>query len=464
MGSMVTCPPPVRQRCFVIMPFGKKKFSTGVEVDFDSVYANLIGPAVERAGLEPLRADTEMFGGIIHTNMLEQILLCDYAVADMTMDNANVFWELGVRHGFWPTGTVLLRGNPPVPVSRVPFDLNFMKYLPYQLDEKGGLTGIEDTALKLTDLLLHTQENVVVDSPLYSLIQGIKPPEIDRRKTDTLRIRFTRKPEPFYRELDEAFKKKDKGEALAEFVGKYSVRTLDSSAQVAVFLSFREKSMWKDMVEFYCLMGACVRESVLAREQYALALNRFGGPESQESYEAERILLELLEQRGDSSETCALLGRIYKDRYDGALKAGRDEEALGYLEQAIESYLRGFEADPRDAYPGINTATLMFLMGEGELKKHRDLLPAVKWAARLRTTRKDSDYWDFATLIEAAVLDDDWDIIPPLVGKAMIKGPTPWMVESTINNLGLIREVRERRGLDAQKLNSLIERMGNLKK
>lgn len=39
------------------MPFGKKVDATGLTIDFDAVYADLIAPAVEEAGLEPLRAD-----------------------------------------------------------------------------------------------------------------------------------------------------------------------------------------------------------------------------------------------------------------------------------------------------------------------------------------------------------------------------------------------------------------------
>jgi hypothetical protein len=41
---------------------------------------------------------------------------CDFAVADLTTANANVFYELGVRHAVKPATTVLLfaaDGNPP---------------------------------------------------------------------------------------------------------------------------------------------------------------------------------------------------------------------------------------------------------------------------------------------------------------------------------------------------------------
>ncbi|MFZ9132502.1 MAG: hypothetical protein ACO21B_04630, partial [Gemmobacter sp.] len=77
----------------------------GRPIDFDSVYDKIIAPAVSEAGMEPLRADEEAAGGIIHKPMFERLLLCDYALADLTTANANVFYELGVRHAARPATT-----------------------------------------------------------------------------------------------------------------------------------------------------------------------------------------------------------------------------------------------------------------------------------------------------------------------------------------------------------------------
>ncbi len=87
-----------RPLCFVLMPFGSKPDGTGQMVDFDAVYRDLIAPAIGDAGMEPLRADEEMAGGIIHKPMYERLILCEYAVADLTTANANVFYELGLRY------------------------------------------------------------------------------------------------------------------------------------------------------------------------------------------------------------------------------------------------------------------------------------------------------------------------------------------------------------------------------
>ena len=65
----------VRPLCFVLMPFGKKPDASGVQIDFDAVYRDFIAPAIEGASLQPVRADEEMTGGIIHKPMFERLML-----------------------------------------------------------------------------------------------------------------------------------------------------------------------------------------------------------------------------------------------------------------------------------------------------------------------------------------------------------------------------------------------------
>src|ERR1700739_1078875 len=102
------------------MPFGRKPTSAGATVDFDAVYQDLIAPGIDAAGLDPIRADQELTGGIIHTPMFERLILCEFAVADLTTANANVFYELGVRHAVRPASTVLVFAADG---TRMPFDL-----------------------------------------------------------------------------------------------------------------------------------------------------------------------------------------------------------------------------------------------------------------------------------------------------------------------------------------------------
>src|SRR5262245_55676120 len=92
-----------RQTCFIDMPFGNKVDpKTGVTVAFDQIYEEGILPAVTDAGLQCIRGDREVTGGLIHTAMFARLLIAEFVVADMTTANPNVFYELGVRHAARP--------------------------------------------------------------------------------------------------------------------------------------------------------------------------------------------------------------------------------------------------------------------------------------------------------------------------------------------------------------------------
>ena len=84
--------------CFVVMPFGRKSSPEGLVIDFDQVYQQLIAPAIEAAELEPLRADEDEVGGFIHKPMFERLILCEFAVADLTLANptCSMNWAFGM--------------------------------------------------------------------------------------------------------------------------------------------------------------------------------------------------------------------------------------------------------------------------------------------------------------------------------------------------------------------------------
>ena len=164
------------------MPFGKKPDETGGTVDFDAVYAGVIAPAVEAAGMEPLRADEEVGGGLIHRPMFERLILCEYAVADLTTANANVFYELGIRHAARPWSTVLIYAGQ----SRLPFDVAPLRAIPYGLSLGGEPAEAEGIRKAITERLEKARD-AVPDSPIYELVEDF--PDVDRTKTDVFRDR-----------------------------------------------------------------------------------------------------------------------------------------------------------------------------------------------------------------------------------------------------------------------------------
>lgn len=429
-----------RPLCFVLMPFGKKPDVMGSMIDFDAVYKELIAPAIEEAGLEALRADEEVAGGIIHKPMFERLILCEYAVADLTTANANVFYELGLRHAIRPWSTVLLFAKG----GRLPFDVGLLRAMPYQLTPEGIPANAQDakTALvnRLAEVHKAAQDMPLTDSPVFQLIEGFPEPNIAHIKTDVFRDRVQYSAEI---KAKLAVARGQGADALRDLEKELGdINDIEFGVSVDLFLAYRDKKAWQDMVDLVKKMSRPLAATVMVQEQLAFALNRLGRSE-----EAEQTLKELLERRGPSSETLGLLGRVYKDRWENAVKQGDKFRARGEMNKAIDTYLRGFEADWRDAFPGINAVTLM------EIKEPPDprrltIIPVVTYAVERRIASGKPDYWDHATLLELAVLAKDEQKAMDALGNCLATLRAGWEAETTARNLRLIREAREARQED----------------
>jgi hypothetical protein len=417
--------------CFVLMPFGRKSDAAGASIDFDAVYEQLIAPAIRAAELEPVRADDEMTGGIVHKPMFERLILCEYAVADLTFANANVFYELGVRHAIRPYSTVLIFAAG----TRLPFDVALDRGIPYSLSQAGVPTDAAAVSKRLADRLMAARD-ASVDSPVFQLIDGF--PQIDRLKTDVFRdqVQYSAMwKERLARARDEGL-----GAVRQAERDLGDLRDVEVGVLIDLFLSYRAVKGYEEMVSLAGRMPRPLAQTSLVREQLGLALNRLKRREA-----AERVLLTLIEERGPSSETYGILGRVYKDQWDDAQRADDTFLAAGLLEKAIGAYLPGFEADWRDAYPGINAVTLMEVRQPPDPRREQ-LIPVVTYAVERRLASGEADYWDHATRLELAVLAKDEAAANPALASALAAVRETWEPESTANNLKLIRSAREERG------------------
>src|SRR5580700_8963739 len=77
-------------------------------------------------------ADADRRGGSIHLDMFQDLLLAEFVVADLTLDNPNVWYEIGVRHALRAGGAVLTFALR----DRLPFDIAGQRMQRYTL--KGG--------------------------------------------------------------------------------------------------------------------------------------------------------------------------------------------------------------------------------------------------------------------------------------------------------------------------------------
>ena len=105
-----------RKRCYVIMPFSDTKSCT--EKEWTEIFEDVVKPAVEESGLgykcERSRAKRE---NIIKA-IVNDLNTAQAVIADLTDDNPNVFYELGVRHTL-QRRTILIAQHE----EDIPFDL-----------------------------------------------------------------------------------------------------------------------------------------------------------------------------------------------------------------------------------------------------------------------------------------------------------------------------------------------------
>jgi len=438
---------PHRAICFVIMPFGKKPDANGRDIDFDELYRDVFAPSVEAAGLAVIRADEEKGAGFIHRLMYERILLSEFAIADLTLLNANVYYELGIRHAVRPSTTVLTiaLGSP------MPFDVGPLRALPYGLNDSGACADIPAARAALTQRLMDARAHRGIDSPLFQLLEGYDAPPIDRTKTDVFREQVA-----YSRQL-----KTRLATARAEGItGLDQVRdelgeidATEAGVAIDLLLSYRAINEWQRMVDLIGRMDKALARTVLVREQQAMALNRIGRDK-----EAEELLTSLIAERGASSETCGLLGRIHKDRWRKASAAGEMMIARGHLRQAIAVYRQGCESDWRDAYPGVNAVSLMSSANPAD-PGVRELAAVVRYAAKRRFAGL-PDYWDHATLLELAVIEGRFDVAADHLADALAVLDEKWKAKTTLDNLIPIAEARRMAGLEVAELDAIITELG----
>ena len=94
------------KKCYVIMPYGGNDEAR--KKRFKSIYSAIIKPAAENKGYTVMREDHEARQGNINTNIIKSLAEADLVIADLSENNWNVAYELGIRHALAKNGTILL--------------------------------------------------------------------------------------------------------------------------------------------------------------------------------------------------------------------------------------------------------------------------------------------------------------------------------------------------------------------
>ena len=164
---------------FIVRPFGIKKVlkeNAGadpalIEIDFDKVQQELIEPALQQLKLEGGTTGKIFEAGDIREDMFSLLLRADLVIADITIHNANVFYELGIRHALRDRKTILIKCPG---VSETPFDILGYKYLSYDRNTPGA--ALPDLVKTIYD----TSNANRVDSPVFKMLPKLKAQDYEK--------------------------------------------------------------------------------------------------------------------------------------------------------------------------------------------------------------------------------------------------------------------------------------------
>lgn len=148
--------------CFVIMPISAQQ---GYDSEhFSQVYEDIIKPAIDLAGMVPIRADETANTNLIQLDILRKVIESDIAICDMSAKNPNVFYELGVRQAF-DKPTVLMIDDE----TNAPFDVSSLRYVDYKRGMK--YRDVNSAVTRLAETLKETYAKKDDQSEINSLIR-----------------------------------------------------------------------------------------------------------------------------------------------------------------------------------------------------------------------------------------------------------------------------------------------------
>jgi tetratricopeptide (TPR) repeat protein len=379
---------------------------------------------LESAGFEVFRADEEQRAGDIHTDMFQELLLADLVVVDLSIDNPNVWYELGVRHALRARGVIQIKSQR----TYMPFDVYPIRTLTYHV--KDGAPDPETLEADRQALVACALETLTAwrgrkDSPVFHLLPYLQEPNWKLLKVGGVR-EFWEDYESWAQRIDLARRNDRPGDIL--------VLADEAPTQVLRIEAYRKAGA------ALCDLG----QHRYALEQYEKALEI--EPDDLESLRQKGINLNRLNRRDEArlwmeqvvrnhiedAESWALLGRIEKDtwvaswRVEGKTPDEKRNEAtyeIAQLKESIRSYLKGFQLDPRHYYSGINALTLKYLLyhltGAEENADDRAAMEGgVRWALHCALSKDPKDYWALATLGEIEVLVNQKSVVEDIYKRA----------------------------------------------
>ncbi len=371
-------------RAFIVTPFGKKKDSKGNEIDFQEVYDKLLDKALEKLKITGRTTGEIVRAGSIHADMFQRLLTADIVVAEVSIHNANVFYELGIRHALRQHGTVLVRGEARAAKQEegaagegkkeqdkrndeVPFDILGFRYLVY--DRADPAASVD----ALADAIRATLDTPDQDSPVFRSLPNLG---------EQPRSRFLPVPPDFREEVELALANKQRGDLTLlgletkgfqwgveglRVVGRaqFQLRDLNSA-----------RATWEEVRDAY-------PNDIEANTRLGTIYQKLGDLPTSD-IALKRVLANREATPYEKAEAYSLQASNAKVRWKQEWQPRPAEEqgtaALrsGFLQDSFKLYERGFDEDLSHFYSGLNALAMLTVTVE-LARKHADVWAGSYW-------------------------------------------------------------------------------------
>jgi hypothetical protein len=352
--------------------------------------------------------------------MIERLTLADVVVADLTLPNANVYYEIGVRHAAKRAGCVLVSAEWSKPV----FDLAQMRQLRFPLAEGKILAA---TAKKARAALKKGLGPLIDgDSPVYQSVPGF-PDALNAGAFEAV-VNDLMGFDAAVRRARAAPRSK-RAELALDVRDQYGGRPAVRQAVVLELMRLlRDVVGWSAMLEYVATLPPSIADVPVVLEQRALAISKAGDPLT-----AVGELEALVQRDGETAERLGLIGGRYKDLWSAATD---DQDRAEYLDSAIDAYERGMLRDLNSYYPASNLPRLYRARGaEGDDRLAADAQAATALACRAAIRAGTADEWARPTLLGLAFDRGDVQDAHALLQDVKREGAVAWQLESTIKDL-----------------------------
>jgi hypothetical protein len=363
-------PKQLSMQAFTVRPFGTRKVlkkgdngnNVPVDFDFERVHNELIAPAIIQAGLQGGTTGEIFEAGSIHEDMFSLLMTAHLVVVDISIHNANVFYEMGIRHALRDKRTVLIKCPG---FDETPFDILGYRYISY---DKENPSASVNALVKAIEATLSTDRK---DSPVFD-----KLPSLESQDPEM----FLVVPDDFEVDIRVTKTKENAAAKLAMMATEISnfqwyIPGLRKIGEALFSMRCLEpaKEVWEKVIEYK-------RNDLQANDRLATIYQRLAEGEIKDNLAISRALLEksdiaieqVLTNRKvltpwKRAESYALMARNAKTLWLESWKRKAEEERPSsaiqseHLRTAMEMYERSFKECLNHFYPGINALGLLII-------------------------------------------------------------------------------------------------------